>query len=351
MTPPLNTAPLTRRSAATRLLAAGAAATFASLPLGAYAQGGKALRKVRVQDMPKRWNGYELLFLAQKKGLFEEFGLQVELVPLPIDQYTMAVDSGVVDFALSADYIYFANIRAKGLKMKEVVCSNHLIDPAGAGDGLFVLAGSPIKTAKDLRGKKIGMRSVGFSSAWFTQDFLGRNGVKKGEAQFLTIPDLQLEQVLQTGAVDAVFAYGPIDGQLRKRGLYRQVFQISDLAGRRIQRGGAIAREAFIAQNPDIVRGFVSALGKAGNHANRNPKEIVDLGVSLGRLDPAVAPLLYAKFDNGDFSALRFAEDGVIDPKDVQFWLDAAERHEVVPVGQLKVADLYTNEFNASVKG
>lgn len=348
MTEALPGVAITRRTAAARLLLAGAAA---SLPLGAYAQGGTKLKKVRVQDMPKRWNGYELLFLAQKKGLFEEFGLQLELVPLPIDQYTMAVDSGVVDFALSADYIYFANIRAKGLKMKEVVCSNHLIDPAGAGDGLFVPANSPIKTAQDLRGKKIGMRSVGFSSAWFTQDYLGRNGVKKGEAQFLTIPDLQLEQVLQTGAVDAVFAYGPIDGQLRKRGLYRQLFQLSDLAGRRIQRGGAIAREEFAANNPDIVRGFVSALGKAGNYANQHPEEIVALGVALGRLDPAVAPLLYARLDDGDFSALRFAENGVIDPKDVQFWLEAAERHDVVPAGKLKATDLYTNEFNASAKG
>ncbi len=339
-----DTSSLTRRSVISGLVAATSSLV---LPHGAAsAQAPKGLQKFRVQDMPKRWNGYELLFLAEKKGYFVEQGLQLELVPLPIDQYTAAIDNGLVDFALSADYIYFANVRAKGLKVKEVVSSNHLIDPAGAGDGVFVLKDSPIRTAQDLRGKKIGMRSVGFSSAWFTQDYLGRHGVSKSEVQFLTIPDLQLEQVLQNRSVDAVFAYGPIDGQLRKRGLYRQLYQLSDLAGRRIQRGGAMTSEKVIKERPEVVKGFVSAIAKAADYGSAHPKEVVDLGVQLGRLDPEVAPLLYVKTDNGDFSALKWPRHGLIAREDVAFWVDAAVRHGVVPPGALQVDDLFTNAFN-----
>lgn len=312
----------------------------------ALAQDAKPLKTFRVQDMPKRWNGYELLFLADRKGYFKEQGLQLELVPLPIDQYTIAVDSGVTDFALSADYIYFANIKAKGLKMREIVSSNPINDSASAGEGVFVLKDSPIKSAEDLRGKTVGVRNVGFSAAWFTLDYIGRKGVKKQEVNLLTIPDLQLEQVLQSGAVDAVYAYGPIDAQLRTRGLYRQLFQISDLAGRPVQRGGTIARDEFIAKNPDIVRGYVAAIGKAADYASAHPREVVDLGIELGRLNPEVAPLLYTKTPYGDFGGVRWPTHGVIDGADVRFWLEVAERQGIVPPGLLKVEDLYTNEFN-----
>jgi len=333
-------------------LATAAAPLCAASLLGlsasaARAAGTATLKTFRVMDIPKRWIGYELLFLAERKGYFTEQGLKLELVPLPIDQYTVAVDSGVTDFALSADYIYFANIRGKGLKMKEIVSSAPIIDPAGAGDGLFVLEGSPIRTPQDLRGKKIGMRSVAFSSAWFTLDYVGRSGLRKEDVQFLTIPDLQLEQVLQTGAVDAVFAYGPIDAQLRKHGGYRQLFELSDLSGRKVQRGGTIAREAFIAQNPDVVRGYVSAIAKAADYANQHQQEVVDLGIALGRVDPAVAPYMYTKNAKGDYSVLRWPAHGLIDEADVQFWLAVAERQGVVPTGQLKVTDLYTNAYNS----
>lgn len=326
------------------MVVAGLLAASISL---APAQEAKPLKTFRVQDMPKRWNGYELLFLADKKGYFAEQGLELELVPLPIDQYTIAVDSGVTDFALSADYIYFANIKAKGLKMKEIVSSNPINDPSAAGEGVFVLKDSPIKSPEDLRGKRIGVRNVGFSAAWFTLDYIGKKGVKKDEVQLLTIPDLQLEQVLQSGAVDAVFAYGPIDAQLRTRGQYRQLFQVSDLAGRPVQRGGTIAREEFIAKNPDIIRGYVAAIGKAAEYASQHPKEVVDLGIELGRLNPEVAPLLYTKTPYGDFSGLKWPANGVIDGKDVKFWLEIAERQGIVPQGTLKAEDLYTNEFNA----
>lgn len=324
------------------------AGLLAASPVSAQEE--KPLKTFRVQDMPKRWNGYELLFLADKKGYFKEQGLKLELVPLPIDQYTIAVDSGVTDFALSADYIYFANIKAKGLKMKEIVSSNPIQDPSAAGEGVFVLKDSPIKTPEDLRGKKIGVRNVGFSAAWFTLDYIGRKGVRKDEVQLLTIPDLQLEQVLQSGAVDAVYAYGPIDAQLRARGNYRQLFQISDLAGRPIQRGGTIAREEFIAKNPEVIRGYVAAIGKAADYASAHPREVVELGLELGRLSPEVAPLLYTKTAYGDFSGVKWPARGVINGEDVKFWLEVAESQGIVPKGVIKSEDLYTNEYNAFSK-
>lgn len=345
---------MTRRALVRSLAASFAAALLLTGTLDGGSRAARAeekpLKTFRVLDSPKRWLNYELLFLADAKGYFKEQGLKLELVPLPIEQYTVAIDSGVTDFALSADYIYFANVRAKGLKAKEVVASSPYINPAAAGDGVFVPQNSPIKGPEDFRGKTVGMRSVGFSSAWFTLDYLGRNGVKKGEVKFLTIPDLQQEQVLSNGSLDAVFAYPPIDAQLRKRGGFRQLFQISDLAGRRIQRGGTMVKEDYIEKNPDVVRGFVAAIAKAADYANKNQKEVIDLGIALGRLDPELAPFFYTKGGNGDYSVIQWPEHGLIDPEDLKFWVEVAERQEVVPTGALKIEEIYTNAFNPFAK-
>ncbi len=302
-----------------------------------------ALKTVRVMDMPKRWSGYEILFLAQDKGFFEAHGLKLDLVPLPNEQYNQVVGSGVVDFALSADYIWLINVRNRGLKVKDVVGSSPIINPAGAGDGVFVRADSPIQRAEDLRGKTIGMRSVAFSSAWFTLDYLHAKGVEPKDVKLVNIPDLQLEQVLSSGAVDAAFAYSPIDAQLRRHGGYRQLFQISDLSGRAIQRGGSVTTEDFIARNPEAVAGYARAIGEAADYANAHPQELIDLGVKLGRVNPEYAKYLYTMAPQDSLDVLKWPSHGNQNRDDIKFWLGVAVRQGLVADGHLTVDELYIN--------
>jgi len=322
-----------------------AAVTLTGLSAGASA---KDLLDVRIIDSPQLpWsNGWELIDVADAKGFFKEEGINLVRVQLPPDQYTSAIDAKLTDVAAYADYAYFINVRDKGLKVKEIVASSLLIDPAIAGDGLFVPEGSPIKAPEDLKGKTVGMTNLSWSSSWFTLDFLGKKGLAKDDVTYIAVPPPQQEQALLAGDINAVYAFGPLDAQLKKKGGYRQLFKLSDLSGRRIVRGGTMAREDWIAENPETVRRYVAAIAKAADWANENGAEVVKIGVERGRLDPNLAAWVYTNDGKGDFSVLKWATHGLQNKEDIAFWLDLVERQGIVPKGKHKVEDLYTDEFN-----
>ncbi len=339
---PANSTPLRRRTALGLL--GGLAGSRLATPFIARAAG--ALIPFRVFDTARRFNSFESIIAADKKGFFRNEGLQLELVPLAPDQYTVAFDSGITDFSPTADYIYFVNIRDKGLKARQIVSSSPHIDPARANDGLFVQADSPIRQPADLRGKTIAMTSLTFSSAWYTLDYLGRNGLGREDVKYIAIPPLQQEQVLAGGYADAVYAFSPIDALLRKKDGYRQLFSSADVAGRRIQRGATMVKDDYIRKNPDIVRRYVAALARTIEWANRNQDEVVRIGIDTERLDPQLAPWVYTKDGKGDYSVLTWPEHGLQKAEDIRFWLELAERQDLVPKGKLALTELYTDEFN-----
>jgi ABC-type nitrate/sulfonate/bicarbonate transport system substrate-binding protein len=334
---------MTRRG----ILLAGMA-SVAATQLSTTARADVKPLKVRIIDSPQLpWsNGFELIDVADAKGFFKAEGIDLERVQLPPDQYTVAIDAGRTDFAPYADYAYFINVRDKGIPVREVVASSLLIDAAINGDGLFVPEKSPIRSPEDLKGKKVGMTNLSWSSAWFTLDFLGKKGLGKDDVSYLPIPPAQQEQTLLRGDIDALYAFGPLDAQLRRKASYRQLFKLSDLSGRPIIRGGSMAKEDFIQKNPETVRRYVTAIAKAADWANHHGAEVVQIGIDRGRLDKDLAPYVYTIDGKGDYSVLKWSEHGLQNDADVQFWLDLVERQGIVPKGKHKVADLYTDEFN-----
>jgi len=319
--------------------------------LGALASTSRAaeLLDVRVIDSAQLpWaNGFELIDVADAKGFFKEAGVNLVRVALPPDQYTSAIDARLTDVAPYADYAYFINIRDKGLKVKEIVASSLLIDPKIGGDGLFVPQASPIKQPEDLKGKTVGMTNLSWSSSWFTLDFLAKKGLTKADVTYVAVPPPQQEQSLLANELQAVYAFGPLDAQLKKKGGYRQLFKLSDLSGRTIIRGGTMAREDWLKQNPEAARRYVAAIAKAADWANEHGDEVVKIGADRGRLDPQLAPWVYTIDGKGDYSVLKWSVHGLQKKEDVAFWLDLVERQGIVPKGKHKVEDLFTDEFNS----
>ncbi|MDQ0468810.1 ABC transporter substrate-binding protein [Labrys wisconsinensis] len=344
------TLPLLRRALgrATRIaaLALAAAALAPAVPRPAAADELKPV-KIFFPPLNQGWTaGYELIEVADARGFFAKYGIKAELTVVPWDQYTVALDSGALDLAPFSDYAYFINVYDKGLKAKEVVSSTLPFNPANAGDGLIVLADGPIKTPQDLKGKRIGTQWPSFSGVWFAIDWLTKHGVTKDDVTIVPVPQAQYEQVLQQGGIDAIIAYSPLDIQLRRKGGYRQLFSSADIAGRFITRGGTMASDKFIAEHPDLVKGYVSAIADAADWANAHPAEVIKLGVDRGRLDPQYLPDLYNKEGKEDYSHLRWAVHGLNVEEDLAFWLKLVEDADIVPKGKHKPSDFYTNAFN-----
>lgn len=107
--------------------------------------------------------------------------------------------------------------------------------------------------------------------------------------------------------------------------------------------------ERFIKQNPDTARTFVTGVAKAIEWARTTPREEV-----IARQTEIVKK----RGRNEDTATLQYwrsygvAETGGrIEDKEFQLWLDWLGERGDIKQGQLKPADLYTNEFNGFGKG
>ena len=334
---------LTRRAALTALAGAALATPFIRRA------GAAELKTLRVFFPPLDigWTaGYELIELADAKGIFAKNGIQIERAVVPWDQYTVGLDTGALDLAPFADYAYFINVYDKGLKAKEIVSTTLPFNPLNHGDGLVVLADGPIKTPQDFKGKRIGTQYPSFSGVWFAMDWLTKHGVTKDEVSVVPVPEAQLQQVLRAGGVEAIIAYSPLEIQLQREGGFTQLFSVADIAGRFITRGGTMASEKFIAEHPDALRGYVASIAEAADYANAHPAEPIEIGLARGHLDKQYLPDLYTRDGKDDYSHLRWATHGLNNAEDLAFWLKLVEDANIVPKGKYQPTDFFTNAFN-----
>ncbi|MFE5809040.1 ABC transporter substrate-binding protein [Streptomyces sp. NPDC056491] len=232
----------------------------------------------------------------------------------------------------------------------KAVISYYGVDEASFS-GYYVLEDSPIRSARDLLGKKIGMNTLGAHSQAVLDIYLSRNGLAKADSskvESLVVPPVNTDQVLRQKQIDVGVLGGILRDKAVAAGGIRPLFSDFDLLGK-FSAGSYIMTERFIKQNPDTARTFVTGVAKAIEWARTTPREEV-----IARQTEIVKK----RGRNEDASTLQYwrsygvaEQGGRIEDKEFQLWLDwLGERGDIKP-GQLKPADLYTNEFNGFGKG
>ncbi|MER8092084.1 ABC transporter substrate-binding protein [Streptomyces goshikiensis] len=217
--------------------------------------------------------------------------------------------------------------------------------------GYYVLEDSPIRSARDLVGKKVGMNTLGAHAQALLDIYLERNGVSKadaGKVEPLVVPPVNTEQALRQKQIQV----GVLSGVLRDKALaaggIRPLFKDHELLGA-FSAGTYVMTRRFIKENPDTARTFTTGVARAIEWSRTTPREEV-----IARMTEIVKK----RGRNEDTSTLQYwhsygvAETGGrIADKEFQLWIDwLGERGEIKKDG-LKAGDLYTNEFNAQGKG
>jgi putative hydroxymethylpyrimidine transport system substrate-binding protein len=239
----------------------------AGLPYVAQAQG-QPVEKVR---MILDWfpnADHVPLYVARDTGIFKKFGLEVEFVPPadPNDPLKL-VAAGQAAFAMS--YQPSVTIaRAEGLPIKAI---GVLVDrPLSC---LLYLKTSGIKSAADLRGKKIGY-SVETLDLPLMHVVAASGGLKRGEYTPVNIR-FNLTSSLLTGQVDAVmgafWTYELLEVEREHRpGAYLT-----------LEKNGVphynemviISSDAFLKTGRDTARRFVLAIQEGIAFSRAKPKE------------------------------------------------------------------------------
>ncbi len=206
------------------------------------------------------------LVVAKELGLFEEAGLDVELVP-PADPSIVprAVASGKAEIGIH----YQPNLYLDHDAGVSLVRFGTLVEtPLNT---LTVLADGPIKELKDLEGKKIGFSVSGFEDAIISR-MLGSAGVDKDKIELVNV-NFALSPSLISGQVDATI------------GGYRN-FELTQMKlegheGRAFfpeEHGIPVYDELVFVTRPDLVeddrlKRFLAAVEKGAIHLTNHPEE------------------------------------------------------------------------------
>jgi ABC-type nitrate/sulfonate/bicarbonate transport system substrate-binding protein len=211
--------------------------------------------------------------------------------------------------------------------------------------GYYVRDDSPVKTARDLIGKKVGMNTLGAHYEAVLRTYLTRNGLSQDDVKQVTevvVPPVNAEQALRAGQLDVAVLSGPLRDKAVARGGIHPLFTDVGLLGK-FTAGSYVFRTDFIKKNPDTVRTFVTGVAKAIEWARTQPRAAV-----IAEFEK----IIKGRGRNEDDSQLRYWKStgvagtgGVIADQEYQTWIDWLRGG-----GELKqapkLADLFTNEFN-----
>lgn len=295
------------RSTALSLIAGGIA--LAARP----AIGQTALPVVRVGAQTIDATGEP--YYGRDAGIFASNGVDVEVT-------SMSNGAAIVDGVLRGDLdvglsnplpIAIAISRELPLQMIAPGC---LYGKRSAYGNLVVAKDSPIKSAKDLEGKTIGVGSLGdFNqlTAWW---WLEKNGVPHDKVQFVEIPLSSAGAALEHGTVQAAFTAEPLRSSFIRAG------QIRDFADTYLAVAPEIAvvvwfsSKTWLSKNPETAKKLISGIYATGRYANERPQDTAATFARFSKLDPSViANLPRAYFATTD------------DPKYVQNMLQLASKY------------------------
>ena len=214
------------------------------------------------------------LFLGIKKGFFKQQRLNVK---------TQFAQGGavIVPSVVSGDFQFgFSNIvstliaDSKGLPLKIVAQGDFgASDPKKAWGVLLVKGNGPIKTAKDLEGKKIAVNTLNNICPVTINAALQKRGVDISKISYREIAFPDMLPALQKGEVSAACEVEPfvtIGKSQGDRGLAPFYYDTAP----HLPVAQYLTTEKYISENPDVVRRFTTAMNKSLSYAQSHSDEV-----------------------------------------------------------------------------
>ncbi len=332
--------------AGTAALALAAAASSAcSLPSSEASQGGSS------GPVTLRYQGWAnqvtLPELAEDLGHFPTIDLSWVGNTTSGPQDIQSAATGQTDFGGAFSGAVVKLITA-GAPVKAVV--NYYGEDEKTFNGFYVKQDSPIRTPRDLIGKRIAVNTLGAHAEAVIDTYLKQQGLTPQEisqVQLVPLPPNDTEQAVRRGQVDVATLGGVLQDHAVAGGGLRSLFSDYDLFGA-FNGGQYVLREDFIAQHPQAATEFVTGVAKAIEWERTTPREEVvkrftTIIEKRGRNE---------KTDNLKYwkSVGVASKGGVVSDEDFTRWQAWLEDSGIVEKGALRPAELYTNEFNALAK-
>jgi ABC-type nitrate/sulfonate/bicarbonate transport system substrate-binding protein len=212
--------------------------------------------------------------------------------------------------------------------------------------GLYVLADSPVRAARDLIGRKVGMNTLGAYHEYLLTDYLIKAGLGEEDIKQVTMiagPPVNLAQMLRQKQTDATFLFDIVLDKALERGGLRALMTDFGTYGP-LSLGGYVLTDRFISEKPNAARKFVEAVAKAIEWARLTPRDAV-----VARMQK----IAEARGRNEDPTVVRYwksigiaGKGGVMTDQEFAVYIDWYIKTGLLQQGQVKVVDAFTNKFN-----
>lgn len=216
-------------------------------------------------------------YVAFEKGFFKEEGLDVELKKLESSKlasdalYANGID---VSAGSSAVNLLAAEATDPG-KIKFYALGRTGKAETQTLGGFIVLDSSPIKTIKDLAGKKIAVFPGNTATALLGRYFK-KNNIDVSKIQWQKMVPTNWMPSLDSGAVDAVYAYEPtftIANSRTENKVRTVAFGALEDEIDPLYLGGSAFSTRFINEKPDVAASYVRAYYRGIDFINSNEAE------------------------------------------------------------------------------
>ena len=276
---------------------------------------------------------FDPVYIALNQGYFKDEGVMVNLKGETFGgpQALMAAASGDVDAGIAATTA-IVNAVASGIKVKGV-----LDVQSSFGDSplmkWYVLDESTIRKTADLRGKKIGVNTLGASFHYTVLQYLKNNNIAENEVEFLAIPHGNLEQALRAKQIDVAGMIDPFSEAAYDRGGLRTLFTATDVLGEN-QFSLIFMSERKMTDDPEAVIRFSRAYKRAVEFINNNPEQAAEIIAGVFAVDKKY------------ISRHKFQPEARVRENDINYWLEFMKSQAVPGLDGLTTSAIGTNDFN-----
>ncbi len=261
------------------------------------------------------------VFLAQDRGFFREEGIEPQLVYVGGRLQVPALAAGEVDYSASAETVLRA--AAQGLPLKVVIYMNSRM-------AVSLVAAPEVKTIAGLKGRSIGVTSIGGSLDYAAREILAKNGLNpERDARFVGLAQSEQMLALSSGSIQAAMLTPPFDSMMEKKGFRRLVF-VGDVLD--YPQGGLATTDKKIQENPAQVKRVLRSMLKSLVRIRQDRDEIIGYIAKRWKMDPEFAASSY------ETMLKAYSTDGTTSTQSIQSVLNSIKGRSG-PVSLSQVVD------------
>jgi NitT/TauT family transport system substrate-binding protein len=268
------------------------------------------------------------ILYAMQAGLFRKAGINVTLQAA---NNGSAVAAGVVGGAfdigkISAIPIINAHFRNVPLS---IVFPNKLrVAGRPTDDALVVAANSPIRSARELNGKRVAVAALK-DTTWITAcAWIDANGGDSSTVQFIEMPLTAVASALEADRVQAGCALEPYTQAGVRSGKTRIFGDLDSAIAPHFLQSAWCATPMWAGANRQSVLAFGSAISEAARYCNAHAEKVSLLVADFTKLDAATMAEMRTTF------AVRS------DPNELAPWIDVCVRYKLISQ-KFDVRELY----------